>query len=99
MTNPTRVPKRLFPRLRGLGCRKSQEAHPLLSAVAGGLIAWGTAIVGIAVVDLIVRQILLEVVGAYLARTAAGRAAISDGEQLQIFNSPDQDGSPEYNRA
>src|SRR5258707_3490519 len=99
MTNPTPVPKRLFPRLRGLGGRKSQEAHPLLSAVAGGLIAWGTAIGGIAVVDVIVRQILLEDVRTYLARTAAGTAALIDGDQLRIFNSPDQDGSPEYNRA
>src|SRR5258706_125065 len=69
MTNPTPVPKRLFPRLRGLGGRKSQEAHPLLSAVAGGLIAWGTAIAGLAVVDVIVSQILLEDVRTYLART------------------------------
>src|ERR1700731_4512390 len=99
MTDPTPVPKRLFPRLRGLGRRKSQEAHPLLSAVAGGLIAWGTAIAGIAVVDVIVRQILLEDVRTYLARTAAGTAALIDGDQLRTFNSPDQDGSPEYNRA
>src|SRR5258707_11928896 len=99
MTNPTPVPKRLFPRLRGLGGRKSQEAHPLLSAVAGGLIAWGTAIGGIAVVDVIVRQILLEDVRTYLARTAAGTAALIDGYQLRIFNNPNQDGSPEYNRA
>src|SRR3984957_12949318 len=99
MTDPTPVPKRLFPRLRGLGRRKSQEAHPLLAAVAGGLIAWGTAIAGIAVVDVIVRQILLEDVRTYLARTAAGTAALIDGDQLRNFNSPDQDGSPEYNRA
>jgi signal transduction histidine kinase/DNA-binding response OmpR family regulator/HPt (histidine-containing phosphotransfer) domain-containing protein len=99
MTNLPPVPKRLFPRLRGLRRRKSQEAHPLLSAVAGGLIAWGTAIAGIAVVDVIVRQILLEDVRTYLARTAAGTAALIDGDQLRTFNSPDQDGSPEYNRA
>jgi signal transduction histidine kinase/CheY-like chemotaxis protein len=73
--------------------------RPLLSAVAGGLIAWGTAIAGIAVVDVIVRQILLEDVRTYLARTAAGTAALIDGDQLATFNSPDQDGSPEYNRA
>jgi len=99
MTNLPPIPNRLFPRLRGLGRRKSQEAHPLLSAVAGGLIAWGTAIAGIAVVDVIVRQILLEDVRTYLARTAAGTAALIDGDQLRTFNSPDQDGSPEYNRA
>ncbi len=73
--------------------------RPLLSAAAGGLIAWGTAIAGIAVVDVIVRQILLEDVRAYLARTAAGTAALIDGDELAAFNSPDQDGSPEYNRA
>lgn len=99
MTNPTSVRKRLVSRLPGLARRKTQEAHPLLSAVAGGLIAWGTAIAGIAVVDVIVRQILLEDVRTYLARTAAGTAALIDGDQLRIFNSPDQDGSPEYNRA
>jgi signal transduction histidine kinase/DNA-binding response OmpR family regulator/HPt (histidine-containing phosphotransfer) domain-containing protein len=70
-----------------------------LSAVAGGLIAWGTAIAGIAVVDVIVRQILLEDVKTYLARTAAGTAALIDGDQLRTFNNPNQDGTPEYNRA
>src|ERR1700733_7473242 len=99
MTNPTPVHKRLFPRLRGLGRRKSQEAHPLLSAVAGGLIAWGTAIAGITVVDVIVRQILLEDVRTYLARTAAGTAPLPAGDQLRTFNNANQDGTPEYNRA
>jgi two-component system sensor histidine kinase/response regulator len=73
--------------------------HPLLSAIAGGLIAWGTAIAGIAVVDVIVSRILLEDVRTYLARTAAGTAALIDGDELRKFNSADQDGSPEYNRA
>ena len=76
-----------------------QETRPLLSAIAGGLIAWGTAIAGIAVVDVIVRQILLEDVRTYLARTAAGTAALIDGDELGTFNDPKQDGSPEYNRA
>jgi signal transduction histidine kinase/DNA-binding response OmpR family regulator len=71
----------------------------MLSAVIGGLIAWGTAIAGIAVVDVIVRQILLEDVRTYLARTAAGTAALIDGDQLKTFTRADQDGSPEYNRA
>src|SRR5882757_6447751 len=75
------------------------ESRPLLSAIAGGLIAWGTAIAGIFVVDVIVRQILLEDVRTYLARTAAGTAALIDGDELRTFNSADQDGSPEYNRA
>ena len=75
------------------------NTRPLLSAVIGGLIAWGTAIAGIAVVDVIVRQILLEDVRTYLARTAAGTAALIDGDELLTFNNPDQDGSPEYNRA
>src|SRR5258706_50163 len=99
MTNPTPGWKRLLPRLPGFRRRRGQEARPLLSAIAGGLIAWGTAIAGIAVVDVIVRQVLLEDVRTYLARTAAGTAALIDGDQLRTFNSPDQDGSPEYNRA
>src|SRR6202051_1139586 len=99
MTNPTPVWKRLPPRLPGFGRGKGQEARPLLSAIAGGLIAWGTAIAGIAVVDVIVRQILLEDVKTYLARTAAGTAALIDGDQLRTFNNPNQDGTPEYNRA
>src|SRR3984885_12403464 len=99
MTNPTSQWKRLVSHLPGLGRRGNHETRPLLAAVAGGLIAWGTAIAGIAVVDVIVRQILLEDVRTYLARTAAGTAALIDGDQLRNFNSPDQDGSPEYNRA
>src|ERR1700675_2386817 len=75
---------------------EGHEARPLLAAIAGGLIAWGTAIAGIAVVDVIVRQILLEDVRTYLARTAAGTAALIDGDELRTFNSPSQDGSPEY---
>jgi two-component system sensor histidine kinase/response regulator len=97
MTNP--LWRRLAPRRPGSARRGGHEARPLLSAVAGGLIAWGTAIAGIAVVDIIGRQILLEDVRTYLARTAAGTAALIDGDQLRSFNSPDQDGSPEYNRA
>src|ERR1700733_9147719 len=99
MTNPPSQWKRLFSHLPGLGRRGNHETRPLLAAIAGGLIAWGTAIAGIAVVDVIVRQILLEDVRTYLARTAAGTAALIDGDQLRNFNSPDQDGSPEYNRA
>ena len=90
MTNPTSLWKQVLSRLPG---------SPLLSAFAGGLIAWGTAIAGIAVVDVIVRQILLEDVRTYLARTAAGTAALIDADQLRTFNNPNQDGSPEYNRA
>jgi signal transduction histidine kinase/DNA-binding response OmpR family regulator/HPt (histidine-containing phosphotransfer) domain-containing protein len=99
MTNPTPQWKRLISRLPGLARRRGHEARPLLSALAGGLIAWGTAIAGIAVVDVIVRQILLEDVKTYLARTAAGTAALIDGDQLRTFNNPNQDGTPEYNRA
>src|SRR5271170_3032192 len=73
--------------------------RPMLSAIAGGLIAWGTAIAGIAVVDVIVRQILLEDVRTYLARTAADTAALIDPDEIPRFNDPSQDGSPEYNRA
>ena len=99
MTNPTPGWKRLLPRLPGFRRRRGQEARPLLSAIAGGLIAWGTAIAGIVVVDVIVRQVLLEDLRTNLARTAAGTAALIDGDALRTFNSPDQDGSPEYNRA
>jgi signal transduction histidine kinase/DNA-binding response OmpR family regulator/HPt (histidine-containing phosphotransfer) domain-containing protein len=96
---PMTLWKRLKSRLPGWAGRKGPETRPLLSAIAGGLIAWGTAIAGIAVVDVIVRQILLEDVRTYLARTAAGTAALIDGDQLRAFTSADQDGSPEYNRA
>src|SRR5271170_116324 len=99
MTNPMPLWKRLVSRLPNLARRGTYETRPLLAAVAGGLIAWGTAIAGIAVVDVIVRQILLEDVRTYLARTAAGTAALIDGDQLRAFTSADQDGSPEYNRA
>src|SRR5260370_3567202 len=95
----SRVWRGLLRRLAGLARRRGQEARPLSSDVAGGLMAWGTAIAGIAVVDVIVRQVLLEDLRTYLARTAAGTAALIDGDQLGTFNSPDQDGSPEYNRA
>jgi len=98
MTDPTQR-MRLASRLPRLSRWKGQETRPLLSAIVGGLIAWGTAIAGVAVVDVIVRQILLEDVRTYLARTAAGTAALIDGDELRSFNSADQDGSPEYNRA
>src|SRR5580698_10298412 len=99
MTNSTPLWKRLDSRLLGSARRRHGEGRPILSAIAGGFIAWGTAIAGIAVVDVIVRQILLEDVKTYLARTAAGTAALIDGDQLRAFTSADQDGSPEYNRA
>src|SRR5664279_1689800 len=99
MTNSVPLRARLSPCLPGFARRTGDEARPLLAAIAGGLIAWGTAIAGIAVVDVIVSRILLEDVKSYLARTAAGTAALIDGDELRKFNSPDQDGSPEYNRA
>src|SRR3984957_10641374 len=99
MKNPSPQWKRLISHLPGLAGRRGHEARPLLSALAGGLIAWGTAIAGIAVGDVIVRQILLEDLKTYLARTAAGKAALIDGDQLRTFNNPNQDGTPEYNRA
>jgi signal transduction histidine kinase/DNA-binding response OmpR family regulator/HPt (histidine-containing phosphotransfer) domain-containing protein len=83
----------------GLAPGRGGEARPVLSAIVGGLIAWGTAIAGIAVVDVIVRQILLEDVRTYLARTAADTAELIDAEQLRTITSAAQDGSPEYNRA
>jgi two-component system sensor histidine kinase/response regulator len=99
MTNPTSLWTRLTTRPPGRARGEGHEPRPLLSAIAGGLIAWGTAIAGVAVVDLIVRQILLEDVRTYLARTAAGTAALIDGDQLRTFDNPAQDGSAEYNLA
>ena len=79
--------------------KKKPDARPWLPAVFGGLVAWGTAIAGIGVVDFIVRQILLEDLRGNLARTASYTAALIDAEGLAQFKRPEQDGSPEYNRA
>jgi signal transduction histidine kinase/CheY-like chemotaxis protein len=65
----------------------------------GGLVAWGTAIAGIGVVDVIVRQILLEDLRTNLGRTAAYTAALIDTAGLAQFNRADLDGSPQYQRA
>jgi diguanylate cyclase (GGDEF)-like protein len=73
--------------------------RPLLLAVLGGMIAWGTAMVAIGVVDLFVRQVLLEDLRTNLARTASFTAALIDGDELVQFTSPSQDGSPRYERA
>ena len=73
--------------------------RPWLSAAFGGLFAWGTAIAGIGVVDVIVRQILLDDLRTNLGRTAAGTAALIDADQLAQFDRPELDGSPAYNRA
>ena len=70
MTNSMSLWTQLTSRLPGRAPRAGREAGPLLPAIAGGLIAWGTAIAGVAVVDVIVRQILLEDIRTYLARTA-----------------------------
>ncbi len=91
--------QRRMSRLGGDLLARGPYARPALSAIGGGLIAWLTAIAGIAVVDVVVRQILLEDVRTYLARTAAGTAALIDGDQLRTFNRADQDGTPEYDRA
>ncbi len=100
MTKPTSSSQPLLARPAPWVSRRRPEARrPLLSGIVGGLIAWGTAIAGITVVDLIGRQILLEDVRTYLARTAAGTAALIDGDELREFNNPNQDGSPEYNAA
>jgi hypothetical protein len=74
-------------------------ARPWLSAVFGGLVAWGTALAGIGVVDLIVREILLEDLRTNLARTAAFTAALIDAGSLAQFDRPELDGTPDYNRA
>src|SRR5260370_3653183 len=94
MTTPSPVGKRLLPPLPGFARRRGQEARPLLSAIAGGLIAWGTAIAGIAVVDVIVRQVLLEDLRTNLARTAAGTAALIYRDEVHTFHPPEHHGPP-----
>jgi two-component system sensor histidine kinase/response regulator len=73
--------------------------RPWLTAAFGGLIAWGTAIAGIGVVDGIVRQILLEDLRTNLGRTAAVTANLIDADEIAQFNRAEQDGSPAYDRA
>ncbi len=68
-------------------------------ALLGALIVWGTAIVGIGVVDLYMRQVLLEDLRTNLARTASYTAALIDGDELARFTSPADDGTDPYNRA
>jgi signal transduction histidine kinase/DNA-binding response OmpR family regulator/HPt (histidine-containing phosphotransfer) domain-containing protein len=99
MSNSLPVWSRVGARLFGTGITRGAESRPWRSAIIGGLIAWTTAIAGIAAVDVIVRQILLEDVRTYLARTAAGTAALIDADELRTFTRPEQDGTPEYNRA
>ncbi|HEY2682630.1 MAG TPA: response regulator [Steroidobacteraceae bacterium] len=72
---------------------------PLLVGSLGGLVAWITAIAGIGVVDLIVRQVLVEDLRTYLAKTATVVAASIDPNALTQITRPSQDGSAEYNRA
>ncbi len=74
-------------------------ARPWLSACLGGFVAWGTAIAGIGVVDLIVRQILLEDLRTNLGRTAAYAAALIDAGGLAQFNRAELDGTPAYEHA
>ena len=74
-------------------------ANPVASALLGALLSWGTAVGGIAVVDLIVREILLEVVRNNLLHTVTSTAALIDGDDLSQFTRPEQDGSPAYQQA
>jgi two-component system, sensor histidine kinase and response regulator len=73
--------------------------RPWLSGMLGGLVAWITAIAGIGVVDVIVRQVLAEDLRAYLGHTAELTAAQLDAESLSQFTSASQDGSAAYKRA
>jgi two-component system, sensor histidine kinase and response regulator len=70
-----------------------------LIGTLGGLVAWFTAIAGIGVVDVIVRQVLAEDLRAYLGHTAEWAAAQIDAASLSQFTSAAQDGSDAYNRA
>ena len=65
----------------------------------GGLVAWFTAIAGIGVVDIIVRQVLAEDLRTYLGHTAELTAAQLDAATLSQFTSASQDGSDAYKTA
>jgi signal transduction histidine kinase/CheY-like chemotaxis protein len=73
--------------------------RPWLSGLLGALVAWLTAIAGIGVVDIIVRQVLAEDLRAYLGHTAELSAAQFDAEELSQFKSASQDGSAAYQKA
>jgi signal transduction histidine kinase/DNA-binding response OmpR family regulator len=73
--------------------------RPWLIGVLGGLVAWITAIAGIGVVDVIVRQVLAEDLRTYLGHTAELTAAQIDADSLSQFTSASQDGSDAYRRA
>jgi signal transduction histidine kinase/DNA-binding response OmpR family regulator len=79
--------------------RRDSSRHPWLTAAFGGLVAWGTAIAGIGVVDGIVRQSLLEDLRTNLGRTAVVTATLLNAEDIARFTRADQDGTPEYLRA
>jgi len=73
--------------------------RPWLIGTLGGMVAWITAIAGIGVVDVIVRQVLSEDLRAYLGHTAELTAAQIDADSLSQFRSASQDGSDAYKRA
>ena len=75
------------------------QASPVATALVGALLAWGTAIAGVVLVDLIVRDILLEDVRTNLLRTVTTTAALIDAEDLAQFDRPELDGTPAYHRA
>ena len=85
--------------LTGFFMPRKDGKHPWLTAVFGGLVAWGTAIAGIGVVDGIVRQTLLEDLRTDLGRSALVTAAMVDADDIPRFNHPEQDGTPAYVRA
>jgi signal transduction histidine kinase/DNA-binding response OmpR family regulator len=73
--------------------------RPWLTGLLGGLVAWVTAIAGIGVVDIIVRQVLAEDLRTYLGHTAELAAAQFDAATLAEFTSASQDGSDAYQKA
>jgi signal transduction histidine kinase len=75
------------------------RSRPRIMGLVGAMVAWATAIVGIGVVDLIVREVLVDDLRAYLGRTATVTAALIDAESLSHFSSAKEDGSEDYNRA
>jgi len=76
----------------------TSKNRPGLNAILGGLVAWITAIAGIGVVDVIVRQLLAEDLRSYLGHTAELTAEQFDAASLAQFTSPSQDGSEAYKR-
>jgi signal transduction histidine kinase len=73
--------------------------RPELVGLAAGLLAWATALSGVLIVNRIVARTALDDLRAYLGHTVSTTAALIDGDALAQFTRPEQDTSPEYERA